>query len=198
MSFRAVSPEVLPETELISTAAPAGSVWHHIFPHRFEDPLGFGMVGSRFSDPRVPMGYGVYYVGISFEVAFLETIVRDRRNGNPGQLLLSEADLETTAHVGVTLAQPLDLLDLRGGNPLALGIPSDAVRASRHGPGQAVSLAAYVAGLDGIRYPSRLNNDENLAIYDRAIPKLSTGPRRRLIDCPELAPLLRQYRIALM
>jgi len=53
------------------------------------------------------------------------------------------------------------------------------MRASAHRLGQRASLAVYQRAdrLDGIRYPSRLNGDENLAIYDRAVPKLSAGPR---------------------
>jgi hypothetical protein len=75
--------------------APIGSVWHHIFLDRFPDPLGFGFASSRFSDPRRnhKNRFGVYYIGQTFEVAFLETIVRDLRNGNPGPLVLSSDDL---------------------------------------------------------------------------------------------------------
>lgn len=61
---------------------PVGSVWDHIFLGRFPDPLGFGFASSRFSDPRKKPAnrFGVYYAGWTFEVAFLETIVRDLRN----------------------------------------------------------------------------------------------------------------------
>ena len=43
-----------------------------------------------------------------------------------------------------------------------------------------------------------LNGDENVAVYDRAVPKLSAGPRRKLGACPELAAILETYRIALV
>ena len=179
-----------------------GSVWHHIFLDRFPDPLGFSFTSSRFSDPRRKPAsrFGFYYVGQTFEVAFLETIVRDLRNGNPGTLLLSARDLDDYVHVHVTVRARLDLVDLRGGNAVALGVPTNAVRASSHRLGQRASLAVYQRAdqLDGIWYPSRLNGDENLAIYDRAILKLSAGPRRTLGTCPELAPILGAYRIALV
>jgi hypothetical protein len=182
--------------------ASVGSVWHHIFLDRFPDPLGFGYAPSRFSDPRTKAArrFGVYYVGQTFEVAFLETIVRDLRNGNPGPLLLSAKDLDDYVHVHVTVQARLDLVDLRGGNAVALGVPTNAVRASSHRLGQRASLAVYqrAGPLDGILYPSRLNGDENLAVFDRAVVKLSAGTRRKLGICPELAPILTAYRVALV
>jgi hypothetical protein len=182
--------------------APVGSVWHHIFLDRFSDPLGFGFASSRFADPRRKPSsrFGVYYVGQTFEVAFLETIVRDLRNGNPGPLVLSANDLDDFVHVHLTVQARLDLVDLRGGNAVALGVPTDAVRARSHRLGQRASLAAYqhTGQFDGIWYPSRLNGDDNLAVYDRAVPKLSAGPRRKLITCSELAPVLDAYRVALI
>jgi hypothetical protein len=61
-------------------------------------------------------------------------------------------------------------------------------------------LAVYkhADGVDGIWYPSRLNGDENLAVYDRAVPKLAAGARRKLGICTELAPILTAYRVALV
>jgi RES domain len=195
-------PHPLASGALTLAHAPVGSVWHHIFLDRFPDPLGFGFASSRFSDPRRKPAsrFGVYYVGHTFEVAFLETIVRDLRNGNPGPLILSANDLDDYVHVHVTVQARLDLVDLRGGNAVALGVPTNAVRASSHRLGQRASLAVYQRAdrLDGIWYPSRLNGDENLAVYDRAVPKLAAGARRKLGTCPELAPIVSAYHIALV
>jgi RES domain len=195
-------PHPLASGALTPAHVPAGSVWHHIFLDRFSDPLGFGFASSRFSDPRRKPArrFGVYYVGQTFEVAFLETIVRDLRNGNPGALVLSANDLDDYVHVHITVQTHLDLVDLRGGNAVALGVPSNAVRASSHRLGQRASLAVYQRAdrLDGFWYPSRLNGDENVAVYDRAVSKLSAGLRRKLGNCPELAPILATYRIALV
>jgi hypothetical protein len=167
---------------------------------RFPDPLGFGFTPSRFSNPRKnPMKrFGVYYLGGSFETAFLETIVRDRRNGNPGMLVLSAADLDDYVHVPVTMTRPVNVIDLRGGQAVALGLPTNTIRASPHRPGQSASLAAYLRAdsPDGLWYPSRLNGEENLAIYDRAIGALAAGPRRKLSACGELASILDEYRVA--
>jgi hypothetical protein len=107
-------PHPLASGALTPAHASVGSVWHHIFLNRFSDPLGFGFASSRFSDPRRKPAsrFGVYYVGQTFEVAFLETIVRDLRNGNPGPLLLSAGDLDDYIHVHVTVQTRLDLVDL--------------------------------------------------------------------------------------
>lgn len=195
-------PHPLASGALTPAHASVGSVWHHLFLDRFSDALGFGFASSRFSDPRKKPAkrFGVYYVGQTFEVAFLETIVRDLRNGNPGPLVLSASDLEDYVHVHITVRARLGLVDLRGGNPVALGLPTDALRASSHRLGQRASLVVYQRAdrLDGICYPSRLNGEENLAIYGRAVAKLSAGPRRKLGDCPELAPILTAYRVALV
>ena len=187
---------------LTPAQAHVGGVWHHIFLDRFPDSLGFGFAPSRYSDPRrkPEKRFGVYYVGQTFEVAFLETIVRDLRNWNAGPLVLSASDLDDYVHVLVTVQLGLDLVDLRVGNAVALGLPTDAVRASSHRLGQRASLAIYQRPdrLDGIWYQSRLNGDENLAVYDRAVPKLSAAPRRKLGTCSELAPILAMYRVALI
>lgn len=195
-------PHPLAAAQLIRAQVPAASVWHHIFLGRFPDPLGFGQSASRFSDPRKkpPRQFGVYYVGQTFEAAFLETILRDRKNGNPGTFVLSESDLNDYVHVGVTPLQPLDVVDLRAGAGVALGLPTDALRAASHRLGQRASLALYQHPdrPDGIWYPSRLNGEDNLAIYDRAISKLSAGVRRQLRTCPELASVLDRYRVTLV
>jgi hypothetical protein len=71
---------------LVITEVPAGSVWHRLLLDKYPNPLGYGHSPSRFSDPREQQGdsFGVYYAGASFEVAFLEAFVRDRRNQHPG------------------------------------------------------------------------------------------------------------------
>jgi hypothetical protein len=79
--------------------------------------LGFGYGSSRFSDPRKRQRFGVYYVGQTFEVAFLEAVVRDRRNGIPGPLVLSVAELDAYADPGLPVEAMgiLDEITERGG-----------------------------------------------------------------------------------
>jgi hypothetical protein len=173
-----------------------------VFLDRYPDPLGYGFSPSRFSDPRrrVRRPYGVWYAGATFEVTVLETLVRDTKNYNPGVLLISKTELGRFVHVAVTVHEDLKIVDLRGGNALAMGIPTDAVRAQAHTRGQKLSLALYrhTDHPDGICYPSRLNQDDNVAVFDRAVHKLTAGPRRPLDHCPELAPVLDRYRIAIV
>jgi hypothetical protein len=108
--------------------------------------------------------------------------------------------LDDYVHVAVTTLKPLDLVDLRAGAAVALGLPTNALRAASHRLGQRASLALYQHPdrLDGIWYPSRLNGDENLAVYDRAVPNLSAGPRRSLRTCPDLASVLNRYRVVIV
>lgn len=190
-----------PSGQLITRPIAAGTVWHRILLDRYPDPLGYGFSRSRFSDPRrVKRPFGILYAGATFEVAVLETLVRDAKNHNPGVLLISRAELGRLVHVAITVREDLEVVDLRGGNPIAMGIPTDAVRARAHARGRKLTLAIYghTDCPDGLCYPSRLNQDENVAIYDRALHKLIAGPRRGLDQCPELAAVLDRYRIAIV
>jgi hypothetical protein len=54
--------------------------------------------------------FGVYYVGQT-------------------PLLLSAGDLEDYVHVHTSITTRLELLDLRAGNAIVLGVSTDAVRA---------------------------------------------------------------------
>jgi len=121
----------------------------------------------------------VYYAGATFEVAFLETMVRDTKNQNPEILLIAYRELERYVHVEITARERLELVDLRGGNAITMGIPTDAVRVRWHRQSQRTSRALHTHpdSPDGICYPSRLNQDDNLAVHDRAVHKLSAGSR---------------------
>lgn len=52
--------------------------------------------------------------------------------------------------------------------------------------------------LDGIIYPSRLNEEVNLAIYDRAISKLSPVQISLLREAPGFAGILDNLNVALI
>jgi RES domain len=81
-----------------------------------------------------------------------------------------------------------------------MGVPSDVVRASQQSLARAWSLAFYEhsEAPDGIIYPSRLNNETNLAIYDRAIPKLVLYSTTPLIGAKGLAGILNELKVALV
>ncbi len=187
--------------DIITRRVAAGTIYHRIFDDGHPDPLGFGLASSRFSDPRrIKRRFGLLYAGSTLEVAFLETIVRDRRNLNPEVLWVTMQELDRYAYVAIEVEQELDVVDLRGGNPIVMGIPTDAVRGRAHREGQRLSLSTYRHPVrpDGITYSSRLNEQENLAIYDRAVAKLRAGPRLKLRECKELDEIFDRYRIAIV
>jgi hypothetical protein len=81
-----------------------------------------------------------------------------------------------------------------------MGIPTDVARASSHTLSRAWSAAIYnhPKAPDGIVYPSRLNGETNLAIYDRGIGKLRAATITPLHGTAGLAKLLDDFRIALV
>jgi hypothetical protein len=82
-----------------------------------------------------------------------------------------------------------------------MGVPTDAVRASSHRPGRQWSLAFWLhdAHPDGILYPSRLNEEINLALYDTALPKVRASSNRPFLEYrAEVASLIREFRLAIV
>jgi len=66
--------------------------------------------------------------------------------------------------------------------------------------GRAWSLALYEhpERPDGILYPSRLNDQTNIAVYNRAIAKLEVASKVPLLAAPGLADILDTYRVAIV
>lgn len=180
-----------------------GQVFGRIYDPRFPEPLGYGKARSRFSDPRrrsPENRFGVLYLGSSLKVCFLEALLRDERDGLSGDYLMDERDLDTHSFAQVEVREELTLLDLTGDAPVRMGIPSDVPRSSKQALARRWSLAVYEhpARVDGIHYPSRLNGEVNLAIYDRAIGKLAATATMALRDAPELARVLNGLKVALI
>ena len=115
------------------------------------------------------------YFGESLKVCFLEGILRDKRNGRLGDLLIAYSELTERVCAEIELREPLKLVDLRGDNLIKMGVPTDAVRASSHKLGRLWSLAFWSHGEspDGLIYPSRLNEETNIALYNRATKKVA-------------------------
>ncbi len=181
-----------------------GSIWRRLYQTRHPDPLGFGRA-SRFSDARAGVldadRFGVLYLGSTLKVCFLETILRDRGNGRLGDWLVEVAELDLWSCAEIVVEVPLRLVELRGDAAARMGIPSDALRASSHGLGQAWSAAlwSHEERPDGLIYSSRLNEDTNVVIYDRALPKLRATATPLLLECrSELAGVLRDLAVALV
>lgn len=182
---------------------PIGTRVKRVYRSRFADPLGFGKSPSRFSDPR-PLPehdrFGVLYLGVELKVCLLEAVLRDRRDGHSGRYWLSEAELIGWTSATIDVIDHLRLVDLRGDHPHRMGIATDAQRARDHTHGQGLSLAIHMhrESVDGIIYASRLNEQTNLAIYDRAIAKLRGTAMHPLGDDPALPQVLDDLDLAIL
>lgn len=195
-------PPGLATVPLDTATIDAGSRFGRIYFTRFADPLGYGKSPSRFSDPRrrLPANrFGLLYLGSSLKVCFVEAVMRDQGDGHIDDLLLDERDLAVRSYAKIEVAAALSLIDLRGDGPLRMGIPSDLARSSKQSLARRWSLAIYEhpAEPDGIIYPSRLNGETNLAIYDRAIPKLRAVAQGKLLKSKRLARVLRDLKVGL-
>jgi hypothetical protein len=201
-------PGLLPTPAFASVAldiktVPAGAEFGRIYRKTFPDPLGFGKNPSRFSDPRRRVAdnrFGVLYLGSSLKVCFLETVLRDERDGIVGQLEIAESELDDRRYAEIRVRERLQLLDLTSDGPVRMGIPSDVARSR----GQALARKWSVAfhdhprSLDGIIYPSRLNGESNLAIFDRAVRKLELARERDLKHAARLPDVLNDFFVALL
>lgn len=179
---------------------------YRFFRSRFVDPLGFGYAPSRFSDPRIDRPtstrFGVVHLATTFEIAFIETILRDRGDGRIGPLAVPEAELMDWRCARIDVPVAMSLADLVSGPArLKMGIPSDVTGARDQTASQIWSLAihGHPAEVGGIAWASRLHGGTCYAVYDRALAKLRANAIRPLTGFPrELAALLRRYRIALI
>ncbi|MER9606472.1 RES family NAD+ phosphorylase [Mesorhizobium sp. M0243] len=187
------------EIETISPGRTFGRIYWNTYP----DPLGYGKSLSRFSDPRRRVDanrFGVLYLGDSLKVCFLETVLRDRREGTLDDLPIEEVELTQRRYAEIAATADLRLVDLRGDNAVRMGVPTDVVRAQRQNLARRWSLAfhEHPSEPDGIIYPSRLNGAINLAIYDRAIPKLQPKRVLTLLGARGLAQVLEDFRVGLV
>ncbi|MER9776841.1 RES family NAD+ phosphorylase [Mesorhizobium sp. M0220] len=165
--------------------------------------MGYGKSPSRFSDPRRRLDanrFGVLYLGDSLEVCFLETVLRDRREGILDDLPIEEVELTRRRYAEIATTTDLRLVGLGGDNAVRMGVPTDVVRAQRQNLARRWSLAfhQHPSEPDGIIYPSRLNEATNLAIYDRAVPKLQAKRVTNLLGARGLAQVLQDFRVGLV
>lgn len=137
---------------------------------------------ARFSDPRVPPSFGEVYLGRSVKVCFAETILRDAKVLN-ATYVLSLRTTERRSVLDIVVRQDLSLVDLRADNLARMGIDTDAARARDQTMGRVWSYAFHsytTPQVDGVIYASRINGEDCLAIYDRAVGKLDVVATTRL------------------
>lgn len=182
---------------------PSGTVYGRIYDASHANPLGYGKSPSRFSDPRAiapDERFGVLYLGSTIDVCFLEAVLRDQRDGQYGDLPIEESELDRKVYATIRVREPLSLVDLRGNSLIRMGVPTDVPRSSEQDLARRWSLAFHdhPAKPDGIIYPSRLNGETNIAVYDRAIGKLEPVSTMPLKPAPGLARVLDEFQIALV
>ena len=187
------------DIETIAAKTPCRRIWLSSYP----DPLGYGKGRSRFSDPRRRVEanrFGILYLGSTLKVCFLEAILRDDRDGIGGTFPMAGKVLTDRSVAAIAPSRELSLLDLRGDGPVRMGIPSDVVRGAGQSLARAWSVAfhEHPAAIDGIIYPSRLNGEHNLAVYDRAVPALACTGTVPLMRARGLARVLRDFRVAIV
>lgn len=176
-----------------------GSDWRRMYETRFPNPLGWGPGRNRFSDPT-GHAYGVVYLGSSAKVAFVETLLRDAADGRGEDCVLELAEIEARSLATIRVIEPLRLVDLTGDGALVMGVPSDVAGYSDQTLAQQWSVAFHdhPDQPDGVYYPSRLNEERCIALYDPALGKLEARSTPRLVECgDELAAILDDLSIAL-
>ncbi|MDI1282812.1 MAG: RES family NAD+ phosphorylase [Reyranella sp.] len=199
MSGGALPPADFARQPLPLAAEPASSLWQRIYKSVHPDPLGFGRSKSRFSDPTGTQ-FGLVYLGSSAKVAFAEVVLRDRAVATINPFPLSQSELDSYLCADIELGQILNLVDLTGDGHLLLRVPTDVTGASDQTLAQIWSKAFYEHSTkpDGVLYSSRLNEERNIALYDRAVGKLVARAAPRLAARPELGAILTDFNIALI
>jgi len=123
-------------------------------------------------------------------------------NGRLGDLPIANSELTQRFCAVIEVREPLTLVDLRNGGPVVMGVPTDAVRASSHRWGQKWSHAfwSHRDSPDGLIYPSRLNGETNVALYNRALHKIAApaGGRPLLDWALEMADIIEKYQLSLV
>jgi hypothetical protein len=182
-----------------------GSIWRRLYLNRYPNPLGYGFGPSRFSDAKTrlapPARFAVVYLGSSVKVCFLEAILRDRGVGRIKSFPLEWAELENWNCAELGVDETLRLVNLRGDGAVRMGVPTDVARARSQELGRLWSRALWSHDTtpDGIVYDSRLNSETNIALYDRALAKLSVIATPKLVESrSELARIIVDFDLAIV
>jgi hypothetical protein len=136
--------------------------WSDKGPIFFGPPAGIGP-SNRFDAPAGE--YGTLYVAEDLAGAFAETLLRKAAR------LVGWPAVAQRSFSMLTLQREVTLAQLHGDGLAWHGVTSDICAGDDYGPSQAISLAFYAKGLDGIAYRSRHNNDQLCyALFDLVAP----------------------------
>lgn len=124
---------------------------------RGKDPIWFGpapgaLPGNRFDAPAGE--YGTLYVAEALKGAYAETILRK------AERIIAWPIVEKRSWSVLELQRDVDVALLHGDGLGHHGVTSDICTGDDYGSPQALSLAFYSRGIEGIVYRSRHNNDQ--------------------------------------
>ncbi len=185
--------DIATRVPIIETLA-AGTIIYRFYSNGF-DPVYFPEdTGGRLNAPDG--AYGTLYAARSTGGAFAETFLR-----NAGKTLIDDAIVKKKGMVELRLVAELYLACLHGPGLAILGATAEVTHAglSSYDLSQAwsKSLHDHPAGIDGIAYRSRHDDDEIcFAIFDRAAPKLALQLQQAEIDQPWFWDLVDRYRVS--
>jgi hypothetical protein len=155
--------------------------------------------GTQYRFDAVNDEFGVLYVALTIEGAFMETVIRDRFANGSLPLLVDETDLLSRAvsRLGWNETRTLRLADFTaplislGGDSLILSTPDYMISNQ-----WSSAVFAHPERVDGILYRSRYAAQDCIAVFDRA--RLLTRDRAvPLIQHPDLPRILDRYGIGI-
>lgn len=159
-------------------------------------PLDAAPADSRFSDPDGR--YGVLYAAWNVRTGFVEAVLRSRFDRRRDREIPAE-EVEARSIVWIDSLSDLNLVDLRRDGPIRIGAPTAVAHDANHAAGRSLSAFVYaeISEADGFLYDSRFTGDACLAVFDRAIEKLTATMVVPLMDSVDFHEALREYEIIL-
>jgi len=160
-------------------------------------PLGVGPGHSRFSGKAG--NFFTLYAARNLATAISETVIRDRFEGVADRRLFIE-EFQDRVVVQLRTILPLQLVDLRKGGCLKLGISTEIAGAKGFDEAQQFSQFLHDhSNVDGILYASRLTGENCVAIFNRAIPsRLSDIRTVPLVQLKNLLTALASLQVQLI
>ena len=112
---------------------------------------------------------------------------------------MPRTEVESRLVVSISSTETLGLIDLRGDGPVRIGAPSAVVHDGNHAAGRALSSAVHrgLPEADGFLFSSRFTGDACVAVFDRALGKLTTLDVDELVHHSAFLDVIEDYRIVL-
>lgn len=135
-------------------------------------PLDTIPAPSRFSDPDGT--YAVLYAAETLRCCFWEAVIRNRLDRRRTRTL-PRSDLESRHVVEIRSVGALNLVDLSGDGPIRIAAPTAVTHDANHAAARVLSSVVYrtIREADGFAFRSRFTSDWCVAVFDRALDRLS-------------------------